>query len=262
MIPARRSAWFTRWFAERARRRIQRAFAEMRVRGLAGLRSALARGPVLVVSNHTAWWDPLVTLVVCAQELRADAYAMMDAGRLRELPFFARVGAFGVALDDPADGARAIRYAAKRLDRPGRLVWIFPQGREAPVTARPLGFRAGAAEVARLARRACVVPIALRYEHGEAPRPVVWIAIGEARHVASAPRRTAESVRQELEGAVTAELDRVDAALVHGRDEGFEVLLRGRESFWARMPQTLLAWATRPRRRLGPDAQGARSTVP
>ena len=37
------------------------------------------------------------------------------------------------------DGASAMRYAARLLDRPRRLVWIFPQGAERPVTLRPLG---------------------------------------------------------------------------------------------------------------------------
>ena len=31
------------------------------------------------------------------------------------------------------------------------MVWVFPQGRERSVTERPLGFRAGSAEVARVA---------------------------------------------------------------------------------------------------------------
>ena len=262
MIPARKSAWFARWFSGHAERRLRRTFGEVRIRGLEALRGALAQGPVLVVSNHTAWWDPLVALVLCERTLGADAYAMMDAVQLRALPFFAKVGAFGVALDDPADGARSIRYAARRLDRPGRLVWVFAQGREVPVTARPLDFRPGAAAVEHVARSARVVPVALRYEHGEAPRPAVWIAVGDAIARGDAPgARSTASLRAAQEAAVSRELERIDARLIAGTGDGFEVLFRSHDGFWARAAQAMLAWATRPRR-LRSGAHGSRSTVP
>lgn len=125
MIPARKSPAFSRWFSGDAQRRIFRAFGAVRVGGLDDLARVAAERPVLVISNHTSWWDPLVVLYLTARVLKVDAYAMMDAKNLRALPFFGKVGAFGVNLDTPVDGARAIRYAAKLLDRAGRLVWIF-----------------------------------------------------------------------------------------------------------------------------------------
>ena len=84
---------------------------------------------MLVVSNHTAWWDPLVAILLSHRILNTDGFALMDAKNLRRLPCFGRVGAFGVDLDDQRDGARAIRYAAKLLIAKElsrrRLVWIF-----------------------------------------------------------------------------------------------------------------------------------------
>ncbi len=251
MIPAYKSPAFTSWFARDAERRIRTAFDGVYVRGLAGLRDALARGPLLVVTNHTAWWDPLVSLMVGVRLLGADAYALMDAKNLERLPFFGRVGAFGVTLGDPADGARAIRYAAKLLvapvstqgpratRAPNRLVWIFAQGREVPVTVRPLGFRAGAGEVARVARRAAVVAGALRYEMGSAPRPALWASFDAAEGGATA---TTES----LEARVTTELDRIEGAL-GGNDEGFEPVQAPRGDATFSLAQTALSWIARPR---------------
>jgi 1-acyl-sn-glycerol-3-phosphate acyltransferase len=247
VIEARKSAWFGRWFAWNAERRLRRAFSSVRVRGLAALRARLQYAPVLVVSNHAAWWDPLVSLVLCERLLGADAYAMMDAANLRALPFFALVGAFGVDLDDPADGARAIRYAAKRLATPGSLVWIFPQGREVPVTA-PLEFRGGSAEVARIARRATVVPVALRYEHGAEPEPCAWVSIGDPLDDPPRVRASVDASRVAQARAVTQELVRIDRAIVSGLHEDFEVVLRQPPRRIGRLAQALLAWATRPRR--------------
>jgi 1-acyl-sn-glycerol-3-phosphate acyltransferase len=236
MIPARKNPVFEALFARHARARIARSFAALRVRGASAARTHGAGAPLLVVSNHTAWWDPLVALSLSRDALDADGHAMMDAKNLRRLPFFGLVGAFGVDLDDPADGARALRYARRLLDRPGRLVWIFAQGRELPVTERPLGFRAGSAELGRIARQARVIPVALRYEMGGDERPVAWASIG-------APIETAGRAAHET--AVEAELDRIDAALRSGNTHAFPALIEGRTPWLGALAERALARITR-----------------
>ncbi len=246
MIPARTNRPFLWWFSRDAERRIRRHFSSVRVAGLERLRGALADGPVLVVSNHTSWWDALVVLLLGVRAVGARTYAMMDASNLRRLPFFALVGAFGVDRASASDGARSVRYAAKLLRERGQLVWIFAQGRETPATLRPLGFHGGSAAIARLAPRARVLPIALRYEHGENPDPVVWISIG-------APTTGPH------EPAVVAELDRIDSALAGARNatdrsdpnnlpssEPFRLLFERGEPSWMRVAQALLAAVARP----------------
>lgn len=242
MIPALKSRWFSAWFARDAERRIARHFSALRVHGLAETRAIAETRPVLVVANHTAWWDPLLAIQLCVRALRVDAYAMMDAKNLRRLPFFARVGAFGVDREDPADGARAVRYAARRLDRPGRLVWIFPQGAEVP-RAAPLVFHGGSAHVARVARRAAVVPVGIRYEHGAEPRPTAYVSFGPSLAYERDPARG----QRAQEEAVRAELARIDDAIVRRDDRAFEPLLSRRPSRLQGIAEALLAWLTAPR---------------
>ncbi len=242
MIPARKSPAFSRWFSGDAQRRIFRAFGAVRVGGLDDLARVAAERPVLVISNHTSWWDPLVVLYLTARVLKVDAYAMMDAKNLRALPFFGKVGAFGVDLDTPVDGARAIRYAAKLLDRAGRLVWIFPQGREVTVTARPLGFRGGSAEIARVARQAVVVPAAIRYEHGGRPEPSLYVAFGAPL----ASERDVARARHVQEAAVSSELDRIDRALISRDLSELPLLHQRKPSCLEIAMQRALAWMTRP----------------
>lgn len=178
MIPAAKSAWFTRWFSHVARSRIRATFDHVHFRGVDRFRSAASK-PVLLVSNHTCFWDPLVAVWSTNRVAKTDSYALMDGKNLRRLPFFRKVGAFGVDLDEPRDGGLAIRYAARLLQRAGTLVWVFPQGDERPITERPLAFRKGAAAIARLSPDAVVLPMALRYEFGERERPVLHISVGE-----------------------------------------------------------------------------------
>ena len=254
MIPARKSAWFRRWFAGHAAGRMRATFNTVRVAGAEHLREALAAGPVVIVSNHTAWWDPLVALVLTERVAPCDSYAMMDAANLRRLPFLGRIGGFGVDLTSASDGAAVIRYAARLLDGPGRAVWVFPQGRERPVTERPLGFRRGSAEVARVAK-AATVPLAIRYEFGGAERPELLVDVGEA----IAPERDVEALRARQERAVTEALDRVDASLRAGDLARYEAVIRAPESALGRFAERALAWMTRPRAELTPARGGAPS---
>jgi 1-acyl-sn-glycerol-3-phosphate acyltransferase len=241
VIPARKNALFRWWFARHARGRLRACFAAVRVEGLEHLRAALAAGPALIISNHTSWWDPLVVLYLTEHVLRCDGHAMMDAVNLQRLPFFALVGAFGVDLADPSDGASAMRYAARLLNAPGRMVWVFPQGRERPVTERPLGFRPGSAEVARVAKCA-TVPIGLRYEHRSDERPELLISIGE-----SLPwTKDVTSARAAHEAAVTARLDRLDAALRDGSAAAFATLEATPLGAAARLAERMLVALTRP----------------
>jgi 1-acyl-sn-glycerol-3-phosphate acyltransferase len=235
VIEARKQALFNAWFANHARSRIQHAFQRMSVHGLARVRSIAAGAPLLIVSNHTSWWDPLVALHASQHLLGADGYALMDAKNLRQLPFFAMVGAFGVDLEEPADGAAAVRYAARLLDRRRRLVWVFAQGVERPVTERPLGFRAGAAAIARVARRAVTVPAGLRYEFAGTERPVLYLSFGEP----VAMERDHELGRTAQEAAVEGELARIERAVRGDTELGFADVfqtapsIRGELAEWA-----------------------------
>lgn len=216
---------------------MRETFGALRVAGLDHVRDALGQGPVLVVSNHTAWWDPLTVLVLTVRHLDADAYALMDATNLRALPFFGLVGAFGVERGDARDGARAVRYASRLLDGPRRLVWIFPQGREVPTDA-PLAFHGGAGATARRARAARVVPAGLRYEFRGGPRPEAFVAFGRPMS-ADVDDRVAQAA------AVAHQLAQVAEALASGELEAFSPLFEAppRRSF----AEAALAWLTRPR---------------
>lgn len=242
MIPARKSSLFNAWFAGHARARIHKTFGKVFLRGLDAAKRTAESAPVIVVSNHTAWWDPLVVLHLSEHLLETDGYALMDAKNLRTLPFFALVGGFGVDLDAPADGAAGILFAARLLREAGRLVWIFPQGRERPVTERPLGFKPGAAEIARVAKKAVTIPAALRYEMAGEEKPYLFVSFGDA----VGPERDVERARGMQEAAVAKELDRIDQA-VRGEAarDAFVCVHQGKSPWIGAAAEKLLAMMTR-----------------
>ena len=239
MIVAQKSPFFNAWFSRHARTRLCRTFQEVRVWGLDEARVALQASPALIVANHTSWWDPMIAIALSNHAFQADAYAMMDAENLTRLPFFAKVGAFGVNLGEPADGARSIRYAAKLLDTANKAVWIFPQGEERPAD-EPLSFRPGSSEIARVAKRAVVLPVAIRYVFAETEKPYAYVSIGAAFSAS----RDVNLGREEQEARVQQEISRIDEA-VRRKDQTFTALFQSRDSAWGKAAERMLAWLTR-----------------
>lgn len=247
MIAAAKSPLFEAWFSSHVGGRLRRSFASLRLSGAEHVVRAAAEAPVLWVGNHTCWWDPLVAYHLSHRHFALDGHAMMDAKNLRRLPFFARIGAFGVDLDDPADGARSLRYAARLLDRPRRMVLVFPQGTERPVTERPLGFRPGSGELSRIAPRCRVLPFALRYEFGRDELPHIYVRFGPPLPPPSGREgKRPEALRASHEGAVTGLLDAIDADLRSGQLEGYTPLFT-RTPDDGGLAAAALSWIARPR---------------
>ena len=241
MIASQKSPAFTWWFARVARGRIADTFGAVRVANVSRALAALDEGSIIAVSNHTAWWDPLVILWLTNHVLRCDSYALMNAANLRRLPFFGLVGALGVDLTDPRDGALAMRHAVKLLGGARRAVWVFAQGDERPISLRPLGFLRGSAEISRVAKRPAV-PFAFRYEFGPDERPTLFVAVGE---VIPASRDVA-ALRDAHEAAVTALLDRLDADLAAHTLDAYEPVMSHAPGAFAQLAERCLAAMTRP----------------
>jgi 1-acyl-sn-glycerol-3-phosphate acyltransferase len=241
VIPARKLKWFELWFAGHVQRRLRRTFGALRVRGLPGLREASRNHPVLVVSNHTSWWDPMVCIHLATRILDLDGYALMDAENLTRYPFLGRIGGFGVRLDDPGDCAAGVRYAVRLLDAPRRGLWLFPQGGERPAGAA-LSFQRGAAAIARLARLQNVFPAGLKYVFGGREKPEAYCSIGAPLgHEADD-----EVARERQERAVAAELARIDSFLCgEGAAGEFETVFESKTRWPGTLAERLLARITR-----------------
>ncbi len=130
------------------RRRISRRLDGLWVSGLDEARAALAGRPLIFAANHVAWWDALLLLPL-DEALGGLGWAVMDARNLRRLPFLGWVGALPLDRSSPERSRGCLQACAALLDRPGRALWIFPQGRQRPAHLRPLDLQARGADPAR-----------------------------------------------------------------------------------------------------------------
>ncbi len=199
---------FRRWGLRHVRRRLARGLDGVQVSGLDALARRLEDGPVILAATHASWWDGLVLIAVNAH-LGVSGRFLMDQAQLGELPFARAFGALGVDRRGPATARRGLREARAWLDRPGRLLWVFPQGAHRPPHLRPLGLERG---IEVLADRAPVVPTGLSYAFREAPRPAAFLHFGEALP----PGARLPDIEAGLLGAL-AEVDRLQGGEAAGR---------------------------------------------
>jgi hypothetical protein len=208
---------FRRW----VRREIRWKLDGLRVAGLDQARGTVHAQPVILAATHVAFWDAFLVLAL-DEALGSEGYALMDAENLCRIPFFARFGAIPI---ERGRARGALRSAAWLLDRPGRAVWIFPQGEHRPAHLRPLGFLPGVQLLARLAPDAAVIPVAFQYAFAESEGPVCYAGLGPALPTGAVSGPGGLSL---LERGVEVELERIDRYL-SGAAEPFVSLIPSRD---------------------------------
>ena len=237
-----------------ARRRIAHGLDGLWVSGLDECRAALADRPLLVAANHVAWWDPLLLLAL-DDALGGVGWAVMDAANLRKLPFLGWVGALPLDRSSHERSRQCLQACAALLDRPGRSVWIFPQGRQRPAHLRPLDLKAGV-QTMHDSTPVDVIAVSINYVFLERDSPAALVRF-------SAPMPNADVAGSALLPAVEAALldglAVIDAAAVAATDgrrvrshpeepfPGFVALVRPAKSgaqngFGARMLDHLRRW--------------------
>lgn len=233
--------------------KMRRSFDGVHLAGAEVVRKALANGPVIVAANHVAWWDPLFAVLI-DEVLGSHAHALMDEQNLARLPFFGWVGAVPIARDRPRVALAQLRASVSLLDRPGRALWIFPQGGQRPAHLRPLGVQRGLGRLADFAQ-VPVVPLALNYLFRSTSDPAAFGAFGEPL----APRRQRrDEWCDAVEQAIVQGLDDIDAFATSGRGP-FETVIaprhRGDTPKVARLLQPPWSPSTRLPRLRAPDPE-------
>jgi 1-acyl-sn-glycerol-3-phosphate acyltransferase len=223
---AARSALVWRFMAAYFRRYLRRHMNAVRVSAWGA--PPVLPGPLVVYSNHPAWWDAALIIALADRYYpNLESYAPFDAVMLERYGVFGRMGAFGVDLDSPRGAADFLR-ASKAILAPGRMMWITAQGRFSDVRERPLGLRPGVARLVELAPDATFVPLALDYAFWDERGAEACAAFGPpvpGRDLLALPRPDRLT---RLEADLTATLDRLSGD-VQSRDPGrFGLLLDGR----------------------------------
>lgn len=192
------------------------------------------RGPAgdlatIVYANHPSWWDGYMAFFLSDELWRCESYLMMEEPQLARYGFFRYCGVFSVDRHDPREGMRSVRYAAELLRmRPGRVLWIFPQGEITPNDRRPFETFAGVAHIVKRAAPVRCIPMALRFEFLDQQRPEALVRLGPAQ-VIDGGIDTAV-LHQQLDQHLLHEIDALRDDVLSGATAHYRTVLRGRAS--------------------------------
>lgn len=135
--------------------------------------------PLVVYSNHSAWWDPLI-FVILAKRLFPEwaGYGPMDDRALEKYQFMKKLGIFGIDLNRSSGAKAFLTVCNGLLSKPGCMLWITAQGQFSDVRCVPMALRPGIAHLAGL-RKINFIPLAIEYVFWEERYPEILVRMGE-----------------------------------------------------------------------------------
>jgi 1-acyl-sn-glycerol-3-phosphate acyltransferase len=218
--------WLVAAFSRYARRYVRRRFHAVRL-SRSGAPFPTASEPVLVVLNHTAWWDPLIGVVLSREFGPRDHFAAIDARAVRKYRFFQKLGFVGVDTQSVRGAAEFLRMGRAILSQPNRAFWVTAQGRFTDVRARPLALRSGVGHLAARLESGIVLPVAVEYTFWTESTPEALVRIGEPLRIADHPASTGKQWTARIEVALTHTLDALSAEVMARDPAAFTELLSG-----------------------------------
>ena len=231
---ARPSATVRAGFAWLTGRMFRRSFQCIRVTPAGAQRlqdAARYPGPLMIVGNHSSWWDPLVALHLAGAPLdRRPLCAPIEMRQYERFGILRRLGLFGIDQHHPEALSAMVAHVADRAaDQPRLLVCITPQGRFTDVRT-PVRLRPGAAALASSLEELRVLTCGIEYGFWQDKRPEVFLhfeicEIENARQPSGPVAHTADWQRRLTRG-LQATLDEL-ADGVKSRDPARFVPLAG-----------------------------------
>ena len=227
--PGRIAVWaFTRYF----RALFRRHFASVRWHALDDPRGWDRSVPVLLVANHTNWWDGFFS-VLLTHEMKLTCHVLMEAQHLDRYPAFRRIGTLPVRRNSHVGAWRDLHDAGSAL-RPGTALWIYPQGKRCPAGEPLRHLERGAAQlVLTHGSPVRVVPVGFRYPFTSEQQPEALALIGSS-WITSGPGDRRE-LTQRVAEAMSDTLARLDARIATESLSEFRTLVPGRLSINKRM---------------------------
>ncbi|MDZ7359044.1 MAG: lysophospholipid acyltransferase family protein [candidate division KSB1 bacterium] len=136
--------------------------------------------PLLLIPNHSTWWDGFFVYLLNDQILKREPYLMMLDRQLAKYRFFARIGAFGITPGDRENVNESLNYTVELLQKKNVMITIFPQGILLPWGKRPLNFKKGIEAIIQLYKKPInILPLAIRAEYGGEQRAEVFFQFGQ-----------------------------------------------------------------------------------
>lgn len=101
---------------------------------------------ILLISNHSSWWDGFWQLNLNSKVFKKKFHFMMLEEQLRKHWYFNYTGGFSVK-KSARSAVETIQYSAGLLSHPHNLVLMFPQGKVESIHKHTLTFEKGVEKI-------------------------------------------------------------------------------------------------------------------
>jgi 1-acyl-sn-glycerol-3-phosphate acyltransferase len=169
--------------------------------------------PLLLIPNHSTWWDGFLVYYLNHYYFRRQFFLMMLENQLSRYPFFKYVGGFGIEPGNLSGVRAPLQYSMnllKNASKQRRLLCVFPQGELLPWDIRPIQFKKGIDYIVHKCNRGLtILPIGIRVVFMEEQRPEVFFKPGRtintamtkypgSDHLAHIVQNLLESIRTDI----------------------------------------------------------------
>ncbi len=176
--------------------------------------------PMLLIPNHSTWWDGFFVYLLNEEILKREIYLMMLDSQLSKYKFFARVGAYGIEPGDKKKVLKSLAYTVELMQKLNTMVCIFPQGELFPWGKRPLNFKKGIELIIKkYSQPVNILPLAMRTEYIGEQRAEVFFLFGK-NYIVNTQNFHGSNWLEEIEEKLLDNL----AKRIHNREKGTQLL--------------------------------------
>lgn len=184
--------------------------------------------PLIVYTNHPAWWDAVVFMHVFHHFYPQRAiYAPMEASALERYKIFKRFGLFGIDKHTASGARKFLRISRHVLAQPNAMLGITAQGDFMDVRSRPVKLRQGLGHLVHKLDDAIIVPLAAEYAFWQERFAEVLLCFGEPIDLRTEPRQTPQAWTQRLESSLEQTMNSLAAAAIPRDVDQFDCLIEG-----------------------------------
>lgn len=180
MIKARHSVPADFFFRPYIKRLMKKSFCSMHLHGTV---PETKDHPVILLPNHSTWWDGFFAYLINDIFFQKKFYIMIVERQLSKYRFFTKLGGFSIDHESPKKMIRSLQYAASILDsEKSPLMTIFPQGELLPNRIEDFSAKRGVGTILNNMRKpACLLPLAIRPMLLNEQVPHVFFKFGTAK---------------------------------------------------------------------------------
>ena len=177
MIRAQHRLWADMIFQPYLARLFKRHFHEIQLLG--EVPEIPDHLPLLLLPNHSTWWDGFFVYLLNKRIFHRTAHLMMLETQLSKYKFFRKIGAYSIAPEDRRGVIESLEYTVELLHQEMSLVSVFPQGQLLPWHTRPLGYKRGVEWILQKYKKpVTLLPLAIRTEFLGEKHPSVFFLFG------------------------------------------------------------------------------------